>query len=112
MSEAREYLDRTRTFICDVTRVVQVPLEDAGFRTTIRQDMEIGESVVINSAAEICPPDTCTVLTFHNVSPPGSPSQPEHYVVIVCPVLLTQTEGRPKMFASMDGQEVTTTSLK
>lgn len=104
-----EYLDKTTAFICNVTGFVKVgPI--MGMRTSIWLDEATGEQFTITNEPELCPPGIASRLVYHHSSPLGSVSPPP-YEVIVCPMLLTPTQGKPEMFATIDRQDLTNKRL-
>lgn len=103
------YLDKTTTFICDVTSFDKAVVEGQG--QGVSSNLWIDEAIegvfTITSDPEICPPGISTRYAWRYGSiAAGAPLPPHRYIVIVCPELLTQTEGKPKIFPTMDGQEL------
>lgn len=68
-----------------------------------------GVYLQITTDAVICPPGVNTRLAKHPASTSPQASRPAYLIAILCPQILTQTPGRPKMWATLDGLELTNT---
>ncbi len=97
-------LDRTVLFWCDINNLVEAdPMDD----TSPFWVGANGEVLQMTTEPEICPSGVNTRIAKHPAT--INPPQPAYLVVILCPEILTQTPGRPKMWATLDGQELTDT---
>ena len=87
-------LDSSTTYVCDAS-IFQ--WEDGLWRDTTTGLLYRGLS-----GPEMCPPGV--KLRLGEVL-----SRPQFYIVVLCPELLTQTPGKPKMFATLKAMELTHT---
>ena len=108
LPEDLQLLDATSVFWCDVTQFVKIdPMNDASpfwVWTGVGRD---GESLPITMGPAICPPGVNTRLVEHPAT--LTPLRPAYFIMILCPQILTQTPDRPKMWATLRGQELTNT---
>lgn len=86
-------LDSATLFICDSARFMKV---DTSTLNSQWYDPDSREVFIITSEPEICPAGLKTRLALH-------PGPPMYYVIILCPPVLTQTDGQPKMYGTLDG---------
>lgn len=68
------------------------------------QDRTTGEIYIIQSADQICPGDGSVKLrlALHL-------AEPQHFIAILCPSILGQSDGQPKMYATLEGVELSNT---
>ena len=105
MPEDLLILDSITWFWCDVTGFVKV--DDASpFWVWVGVGGD-GTYLQITTEPEICPPGVNTRLAKHPAT--INPPRPAYLIIILCPQVLTQTPGRPKMWATLDGRELTDT---
>lgn len=93
-------LDSSALFSCDPTAFARIhPNETDSLWTTPDSPDELYDVTTDN---EICPPGMNLRLASNTGRLP-------HFIVVLCPEILTQKEGRFKMFATLDGQELSHT---
>lgn len=93
-------LDSSALFSCDPTAFTRIhPNEPDSLWTTPDSPDELYDVTADN---EICPPGMNLRLAANTGRLP-------HFIVVLCPEILTQKEGRFKMFATLDGQELSHT---
>lgn len=93
-------LDSSALFSCDPTAFTRIhPNEPDSLWTTPDSPDELYDVTTDN---EICPPGMNLRLAANTGRLP-------HFIVVLCPEILTQKEGRFKMFATLDGQELSHT---
>lgn len=121
----RRYLDSTTLFVCDPTTFIRdvLAVEDLGSEDgpggtadyihvwydtatdEVYQDLTFDE--------ELCPSGVPTRLAYHRGrgfrQGDDEEDHPDYYIVVLCPEILTQTPGKPKMWATLDGQELSNT---
>lgn len=68
------------------------------------QDTTTGEIYIIQSADQICPGDGSVKLRLA-----FRLAGLEHFIAILCPIILAQTDGQPKMYATLEGVELSNT---
>ncbi len=93
------HLDNLTILNCDPTVFVKVEHSNTEF---LWLDTSTNNLYIIISESEICPPGLKTRLAAHR-------GEPFHFIIILCPEVLTQTPGKFKMFASIRGDELTNT---
>ena len=84
-------------FVCDPSIFERV--DDY---STLWRDTTTGYLYLGPLTSEICPPGVKVVSAEHL-------ARPMHFTVILCPEVLTQTPGQHKMFAGVDGLELSHT---
>ena len=92
-----QYMDSATVFVCDPSIFEKVDDESTLWRDTTTGYLYLGPPT-----SEICPPGVKVVSAEHLAGP-------MHYTVILCPEVLTQRYGQHKMFAGVDGLELSHT---
>ena len=93
------HLDTLTILNCDPTVFVKV---ERSYTEFLWLDTSTNNFYIITSEPEICPPGLKTRLAAHR-------GEPFHFIIILCPEVLTQTPGQFKMFATLRGGELTDT---
>lgn len=108
LPEDLQLLDSTTVFWCDVTGFVEAdPMNDTSpFWAWVGPGGE-SEYLQITTEPELCPPGVNTRLAKHPAT--VNPPRPAYLIIILCPQVLTQTPDRPKMWATLDGAQLTNT---
>lgn len=92
-------LDTLTIVICDPYVFVKIGRSYTDF---LWMDSTTNRYYIITDEPEICPPGLKTRLAIHR-------GEPFHFIIILCPEVLTQTDGQYKMFATLSGDELTNT---
>lgn len=103
-----QILDRTTKFWCDISGFYKAdPTNDASPFWAWYGPGGTNEYLQITTEPELCPPGVNTRLAKHPAT--ANPNRPAYFIIILCPQVVTQTPDRPKMWATLDGQELTHT---
>lgn len=100
LPEDLQRIDSTVHFECDPTAFVKVE-SSRGSPLWVGPD---GVAVEMTRDAALCPPGVKTRVAEHPAT--TNPTTPAYFVVMLCPEILTQTPGRPKMWATLVGTEL------
>lgn len=94
----------TVRFECDPTAFFKVDSMNDASPFWVGLD---GVVLQITTDPVLCPTGVKTRIAKHPAT--TNPTTPAYFVVILCPEILTQTPGRPKMWATLIGEELTDT---
>lgn len=97
-------IDSTVRFECDPTTFSKVDSMNDASPFWVGLD---GVVLQITTDPVLCPTGLKTRIAEHPAT--TNPTTPAYFVVILCPEILTQTPGRPKMWATLFGEELTDT---
>lgn len=92
-------LDTLTVVVCDPYVYVKI---DRSYTDFLWRDSTTNGYYIITDEPEICPPGLKTRLAAHR-------GEPFHFIIILCPEVLTQTDGQYKMFATLGGDGLTNT---